>query len=73
MASQTTPQNNEDDGHRRVSFEEGIDPNDINDGQLSKSGDGNHRFFGLKLVHTQWRSDFGFTTPTCMFVLAYTV
>jgi hypothetical protein len=51
------------DGHWRVSFEEGIE--DINDDQLPKSGDGNHDL-GLKLIHTQWRYDFGFTTPTCM-------
>ena len=63
------PQNQEKDDHWRVSFEEGIDPEDINDNKLPKSKDGNHGFLDLKLVHTQWRYDFGFTTPTCMFIL----
>ena len=69
--SQATSHNQETDGHWRVSFEEGINQTDINDGQLPKSGEGNHGFLDLKLVHTQWRYDFGFTTPTCMFVLIY--
>jgi hypothetical protein len=63
VVSHTTPHKQELDGHWRVSFEEGIE--DINDDQLPKSGDGKHDL-GLKLIHTQWRYDFGFTTPTCM-------
>ena len=68
----TTPDNQQTDGYYwKVSFEEGIDPTDINDDQLPKSGDENRGFLNLKLVHTQWRYDFGFITPTCMFMLAY--
>jgi hypothetical protein len=54
------------DAYWRISFEEGVDPLDVNDGALPQFGDDNHGFLGLKLVHTQWRYDFGFGTPSCM-------
>ena len=65
LVSQTAPHNQEIECGWRVSFVEGIDIEHINDGQLLKCGGGDDGFFGLKLVHTRWRYDFGFITPTC--------
>ena len=48
-----------------VAFEEGVDPS-VKDA-LPESEDDLHRFPRLKLIHTQWRYDFGFGTPSCMF------
>ena len=56
---------NKDDSWK-VSFEEGIDSKDVNDDALPHFGNENHEFPGLKLVHTQWRYDFGFLTPNSM-------
>ena len=53
-------------GYWRVSFEEGIDPKDINDDQLPKPGETDSEFFGLKLINTLWSYDFQFETPSCM-------
>ena len=62
-----TDNKNKDDSWN-VSFEAGVDPLDINDDALPRDGNENHGFLGLKLVHTQWRYDFGFLTPKCMSV-----
>ena len=53
-------------GYWRASFEEGIDPKDINDGQLPKPGETDSEFFCLKLINTLWSYDFQFETPSCM-------
>jgi hypothetical protein len=47
-----------------VSFEEGVDPSV--EEALPEAEDDLQRFPRLKLVHTQWRYDFGFGTPSCM-------
>ncbi len=54
------------DVYWKVSFEEGVDPSHLHDDELPKSGDKNHGFFGLELLHTQWRYDFGFLTPSAI-------
>ena len=51
----------------KPSFEVGIAPSDVNYDALSSCDGQNRGCFGLKLIHTQWRYDFGFTTPSCMF------
>ena len=58
--------NNKDEhaAYWKVSFEEGVDPSV--EGVLPESEDDPHRFPRLKLIHTQWRYDFGFGTPSCM-------
>ena len=58
--------NNKDEhaAYWKISFEEGVDPS-VEDA-LPESEDDLHRFPRLKLVHTQWRYDFGFGTPSCM-------
>ncbi len=52
------------DAYWKVSFEEGVNPLHLHDDELPKSGDKSDRFFGLELLHTQWRYDFGFITPS---------
>ena len=64
--SQAASRRTEKDAYWRVSFEEGVHPSDIDDDALPKFGDTNRGFPHLRLVHTQWRYDFGFDTPSCM-------
>ncbi|XP_028398389.1 uncharacterized protein LOC114521994 [Dendronephthya gigantea] len=47
------------DAFWRVSFEEGVDPSRINEDAFEED-----EYLDFKLDHTQWRYDFGFTTPT---------
>lgn len=63
--SSGTLKNKDTNAYWKVSFEEGVDP--LDDSALPNFGDENHDFLGLKLDHTQWRYDFGFITPSCMF------
>ena len=56
------------DDYWKVSFEEGVDRSSFNEDALLKIGDENHDFFDIKLVHTQWRYDFGFQTPLGIFM-----
>ena len=58
------------DTYWKVSFEEGIDPTDINKSALP-DGEGIHGDLGLKLVHTQWRYDFAFVTPSGIYLYRY--
>ena len=51
------------DDYWKISFEEGVDQSSFDEDSLPKTGDENHDFFDIKLVHTQWRYDFGFQTP----------
>ena len=53
-----------------VSFEEGVDPLDLNEDALPKE-DKTEQFYDLKLIHTQWRYDYGFTTPSGIFMYPY--
>ena len=55
------------DAYWKASFEAGIAPLDVNNDALISNCEGENRGdFGLKMIHSQWRYDFGFTTPSCM-------
>ena len=61
------PLNNEEkNGFWEVSFEEGIDPSDVDEDRLPKRKEivGDNSFPNFQLVHTQWRYDYGFITPS---------
>ena len=49
-----------------ISFVEGVLKSDINEDALPKDENTaeNHGFFCIKLIHTQWRYDLTFVTPT---------
>ncbi|CAB4014490.1 Hypothetical predicted protein, partial [Paramuricea clavata] len=69
--SSSTLKNKDTNAYWKVSFEEGVDP--LDDSALPNFGDENHDFLGLKLDHTQWRYDFDFITPSCMFTHIYCI
>ena len=54
----------------KVSFEEGIDPSDVNKDSLPNEGE-TRGFYDLRLIHTQWRYDYGFGTPSGIFMYSY--
>lgn len=58
--------NNEENNYWKVSFEEGVVKSDVNEDVLPKERNKaeNHGFFDIKLIHTQWRYDFAFITPS---------
>lgn len=59
--------NLETNNNWKFSFEEGVFKSDVNEDALpneesrAKNHDG---FFDIKLIHTQWRYDFTFVTPS---------
>ena len=52
------------------SFEEGVDPSDVNQSALPE-GSEPHGDLHLKLIRTQWRYDFTFATPSRMYIYIY--
>ena len=64
QSNQTT--DNEMSDKWDITFEEGVLKSDINEDALPKDENTaeNHGFFCIKLIHTQWRYDLNFVTPT---------
>ena len=66
ICNRKTSKDDEKNDYWKVSFEEGIDPPDVNEDKLPKEKkivEGNS-FPNFQLVHTQWRYDYAFITPT---------
>ena len=62
-----TPLNNsEKNDYWKVSFEEGIHPSDVDEDKLPKAKKivEDNSFPNFRLVHTQWRYDYAFVTPS---------
>ena len=57
--------NRNEQAYWKVSFEEGVHPSDIRNGAIPDED--------FKLVHTQWRYDFGFITPSGISISHYNV
>ena len=66
LIKQKPLKNEEKNGFWEVSFEEGIDPSHVDEDRLPKKKEivGDNSFPNFQLVHTQWRYDFAFITPS---------